>query len=127
LRCIFVPQAIVHHVGSASTGKRSDFAVYHGHRNLVWTFFKDMPSTLFWFYLPLHIAINFFFLIYFSLKGQGRAIWRAKWDALRGLPAMLKKRQAVQRGRKVSIAEIHRAMSRNWLTPFITALKRKSG
>lgn len=127
LRCLFVPQAIVHHVGSASTGKRSDFAVYHGHRNLVWTFFKDMPSTLFWFYLPLHIAINFFFLIYFSFKGQGRAIWRAKWDALRGLPTTLKKRQAVQRERKVSIAEIHRAMSRNWLTPFITALKRKSG
>ncbi len=127
LRCIFVPQAIVHHVGSASTGKRSDFAVYHGHRNLAWTFFKDMPSVLFWFYLPFHIAINFFFLIYFSFIGQGRVIWRAKWDALRGLPAMLKKRQAIQQGRKNSITKLHRAMSRNWLTPFITALKRRNG
>ncbi|MBI5966094.1 MAG: glycosyltransferase family 2 protein [Chloroflexi bacterium] len=127
LRCVFVPQAIVHHVGSASTGKRSDFSVYHGHRNLVWTYFKDMPAALFWFYLPLHIAINSFFLIYFSFKGQGRAIWRAKWDALRGLPAMLKKRQAIQLGRKISIAELHQIMSRNWLTPFITAIKRRNG
>lgn len=127
LRCILVPQAIVHHVGSASTGKRSDFSVYHGHRNLVWTFFKDMPTALFWFYLPLHLAVNFFFLLYFSLKGQGHAIWRAKWHALRGLPAMLKKRQAIQHGRKTSIAELHRAMSRNWLAPFITALKRRNG
>jgi len=126
LRCIFVPQAVVHHVGSASTGKKSSFAIYHGHRNLVWTFFKDMPSTLFWLYLPLHIAVNIFFLIYFTLNGQGRAIWRAKWDALRGLPAVIKKRQSVQRGRKVSIRELHGAMSRNWLTPFITALNRKN-
>jgi GT2 family glycosyltransferase len=45
-RCLYVPDAIVHHVGSASTGKLSDFVVYYGHRNLVWTFFKDMPGTL---------------------------------------------------------------------------------
>ncbi len=126
LRCIFVPHATVQHVGSASTGKKSSFSIYHGHRNLVWTFFKDMPSTLFWFYLPLHIAVNFFFLIYFTLTGQARAIWCAKWDALRGLPAMIKKRHNVQRERKASITEIHRAMSRNWLTPFITALNRKN-
>ena len=126
LTCMLVPQALVHHVGSASTGKRSDFSVYYGHRNLVWTYFKDMPSFLFWLYLPLHIAVNFFFLIYFSLIGQGRIIWRAKWDALRVLPRLLKKRRAIQFQRKVSVADIHRVMSRNWLTPFLSFLKRKS-
>jgi GT2 family glycosyltransferase len=50
-----VPQAVVHHVGSASTGKESDFSLYYVHRNLVWTFFKDMPAILFFYYLPLHI------------------------------------------------------------------------
>jgi GT2 family glycosyltransferase len=126
LSCFLVPQAVVHHVGSASTGKRSDFSVYYGHRNLVWTYFKNMPLGLFWLYLPLHIVVNFFFLIYFTLKGQGRVIWCAKLDALRGLPAMLKKRQAVQRDRQVSAAEIHRMLSRNWFTPFLAFLKRKS-
>ncbi len=33
--------------------------------------------------------------IYFTLKGQGHTIWRAKWDALRGLPMILKKRRKV--------------------------------
>ncbi len=126
LTCMLVPQAIVHHVGSGSTGKRSDFSVYYGHRNLVWTYFKDMPSVLFWLYLPLHIFVNFFFLIYFTLKGQGHTIWRAKWDALRGLPMMVKKRHEVQLQRKVTVVEIHRVMSRNWLTPFLAFLKRKS-
>lgn len=125
LSCFLVPQAVVHHVGSASTGKRSDFSVYYGHRNLVWTYFKNMPLGLFWLYLPLHIVVNFFFLIYFTLRGQGRVIWRAKLDALRGLPAMLKKRLAVQRDRQVLAAEIHRMLSRNWFTPFLAFLKRK--
>lgn len=126
LTCMLVPQAIVHHVGSGSTGKRSDFSVYYGHRNLVWTYFKDMPWVLFWLYLPLHIFVNFFFLIYFTIKGQGHTIWRAKWDALRGLPMILKKRREVQLQRRVTVAEIHRVMSRNWLTPFLAFLKRKS-
>lgn len=126
LSCVLVPQAIVRHVGSASTGKKSDFSIYYGHRNLVWTYFKDMPSVLFWSYLPLHIAVNFFFLIYFTLKGHGRVIWRAKLDAIRDLPAILRKRHAVQLQRRISIAAIHRAMSRNWLSPFLFFLKRKS-
>ena len=125
LSCWLVPGAVVHHVGSASTGKNSAFSVYYGHRNLVWTYFKDMPAGLFWLCLPLHLAVNFFFLIYFTLKGQGRVIARAKWDALRGLPAVLKKRGAIQRDRRVSAAGLHRVMSRNWLSPFLAFVKRK--
>lgn len=127
LNCVLVPQAIVHHVGSASTGKKSDFSIYYGHRNLVWTYFKDMPSTLFWLYLPLHIVVSFFFLFYFTFKGRGSAIWHAKLDAIRGLPMILKKRRKVQHQLKTSIVEIHSVMSRNWLTPFLSFIKRNSG
>ncbi len=126
LTCMLVPHAVVHHVGSASTGKKSSFSVYYGHRNLVWNYFKNMPSALFWLYFPLHIAINLLFLIHFTIKGQGSAIWRAKMDALRGIPSMLKKRRIIQRERRVSTAEIHRVMSRNWLAPFLESVKRKS-
>jgi GT2 family glycosyltransferase len=35
-KALSVPDAVVYHVGSATTGgQHSDFAVYHGHRNLV--------------------------------------------------------------------------------------------
>jgi len=125
LRCLLIPQAVVHHIGSASTGNRSDFSVYYGHRNLVWNYFKDMPSPLFWLYLPLHGLMNFINLIYFTIRGQGRVIWRAKLDAFLGLPAILKKRRVVQCDRQVSSAEIHRVMSRNWWAPFLTFLRRK--
>ena len=43
--CLYVPTSVTHHVGSGTTGgQNSDFAVYHGHRNLVWTYVKDMPG-----------------------------------------------------------------------------------
>jgi GT2 family glycosyltransferase len=126
LSCMLVPRAVVHHVGSASTGKKSDFSIYYGHRNLTWTYFKDMPSTLFWLYLPLHILVSFFFLVYFTFKGKGNAIWRAKLDAIRGLPRILRKRREVQLQLKIPIVEIHRVISRNWLTPFSSFIKRKS-
>jgi GT2 family glycosyltransferase len=44
---MYVPDAVVHHVGSATAGGQcSDFSVYHGHRHLVWTFVKNMPGVL---------------------------------------------------------------------------------
>lgn len=126
LTCMLIPRAVVHHVGSASTGKRSDFSVYYGHRNLVWTYFKNMPSSLLWLFLPLHILVGVFFLMYFTLRGQGSAIWRAKIDAVRGLPRILKKRREVQSSRSVTTADLYRVMSRNWMTPFVEFLKRRS-
>jgi GT2 family glycosyltransferase len=117
-RCLVIPDAVVHHVGSASTGNASDFVIYHGHRNLVWTFFKDMPGPLLWLYLPLHILMNLYSLLAFTVRGRAGVIFRAKWDAVRGLPTMLRKRRSAQAGRTASSSEIRRAMRHNLIEPF---------
>ena len=44
-KCLYIPEAVVHHVGSASTGKHSNFSVYYGYRNMIWTFVKNMPAA----------------------------------------------------------------------------------
>ena len=113
-RCLYVPDAIVHHVGSATTGKDSDFSVYHGHRNVVWTYVKNMPGLLFWLYLPLHIAANIYIVMRYALKGRWRVILRAKWDAIKGLPRMWKKRRVIQARRSVSAWEIRKTMEKGW-------------
>jgi GT2 family glycosyltransferase len=123
-RCLYVPEAIVHHVGSASTGKRSDFSVYYGYRNMIWTFFKNMPSPLFWVFLPLHIITVLFFMFYLTLRGQGRTIFKAVYDAIRGLPAMLEKRKKIQRDRKVSSSELLRVMSTGLFEPYLEFIRR---
>ena len=117
LKCIYIPAAVVHHVGTASTGAKGYISTYYGHRNLVWTYVKDMPKPWFWIYLPLHLAVDLLTIPYFMLSGRGRAIWRAKIDALRGLPAALKKRAAIQAQRSVPPAEVLGVMSRNPFAP----------
>ena len=115
-RCLYVPQSVAHHVGSGTTGgQKSDFSVYHGHRNLVWTFVKNMPDLLFWLLLPLHVALNLVSIIWFALRGQDRVILRAKRDALLGLPRMWRKRQQIQEARTASIGEIWRMLDKRLL------------
>lgn len=112
-RCMLVPDAVALHVGSATTaGKHSDFAVYHGQRNLVWAFIKNMPGALFWMLLPFHLAINAANLVRFALRGQGKVVLRAKWDAIKGLRKMWLKRRGVQAGRVASIEDIWRAIDK---------------
>jgi GT2 family glycosyltransferase len=115
-RCLLVPDAVAYHVGSATTGgQHSDFAIYHGHRNLVWTYVKNMPGALFWLLLPTHIALNLVTIVWFSIRGKGRVILRAKYDALCGIPYMWKKRRDIQKNRKASAGEIWKALNKSIL------------
>jgi len=110
-RFLYIPRAQVRHVGSASHGQASDFARYHGHRNLVWTFVKNMPASLLWRYLPGHILFNLLSLMVFTLAGQPRALWRAKWHALKGLPRVLRERRALQACRTAPAADLDKLMA----------------
>jgi GT2 family glycosyltransferase len=112
-RALYVPDAVVRHVGSATSGgQHSDFALYHGHRNLVWTYVKNMPGALFWLCLPLHILLNLVTVLVFTARGRGGVLLRAKRDALKGLPAMWVKRRAIQKRRRVSIGGIWRVLDK---------------
>jgi len=112
-RCLYVPSAVVMHVGSVTSGgKQSNFAVYHGHRNLVWTYVKNMPGWLFWACMPLHLLMNLVTVIMFIGRGKGRVILRAKRDAILGLPKMWEKRREIQKNRLVPIREIWRVLDK---------------
>ena len=114
-RSLLVPDAIVRHVGSATSGgQQSDFAVYHGHRNLVWCYVKNMPPALFWPLLPLHLAMNLAAIVAYTLRGQARIILKAKRDALYGLPMAWRKRKHIQANRTASYAEIWRSMRKTF-------------
>ncbi len=94
---LYVPSAVVHHVGSTTFGINSDFSLYHSHRNLVWTFFKNMPTGLLLKYLPAHIMVNLSYMLYYTFRGRGRVLWKAKWDAICGLPLIFDKRKEIQK------------------------------
>ena len=109
----YVPDAVAHHVGTATTGGQwADFAVYHGFRNQVWTFIKNMPGFLFWLMLPLHLALNLASIFLFSIRGQAKVIFKAKKDALRGVPLMWKKRQDIQHKRIASSKDVWKVLDK---------------
>jgi GT2 family glycosyltransferase len=117
--CYYLPQAVVRHAGSGSTAPRSELVIFYGHRNLVWTFFKDMPGWLFWVMLIPHLLVNLLYLLaalFFPFRG---AMARAKWAALKGLPMAWEKRRLVQSTRKVSVGSIARLLDWNPLAPLI--------
>ena len=111
-RCLFLPDVIVDHVGSALSGKGSTFSVYHAHRNFVWTYLRNMPGHLVWVYLPAHLAASLASMAVFIRKGMGGTILRAKWDAFRALPVTLRERRAIQARRRVSPDVMRARMAR---------------
>jgi GT2 family glycosyltransferase len=101
-KCIYVPDAVAYHRASSSIVYDSPTSVYYGHRNLEWTYVKNMPHRLlirtFW----LHIIYDIVALLFFAAKGRIVDFLKAKRDALRGLSKMLGKRRQIQKIRTVS-------------------------
>jgi GT2 family glycosyltransferase len=116
-KCLYIADAIARHYGSAVTGERSDFSTYHGQRNLVWVYVKNMPPQLFWVLLPYHIVLNLAALIGCVFRGQGRVAFRAKIDALRGLARTWRKRRSIQRKRRISAARVWSLLDGGWPGP----------
>ena len=119
LNCLYVPCAQVAHIGSASFGGEGSTTIYQTQRNMVWTYFKNMPGTLLWRYLPAHIIANCFYLLNYSLKGHAKTVWKAKFDALRGLPKMLRKRKTIQKQIKIKSNEIIPTLDHSLLGPYL--------
>ena len=118
-RCLYIPEAIVEHIGSATLGDQSNFALYHWQRNFIWSYIQNMPSTLLWRTLPAHIMANIIYQVNYGLRGRGRILWNAKIDAFRGFPRALHKRQEIQKNRKVKNKELLRKMEGGWLQPYL--------
>jgi len=112
-RALQVSDAVVQHAGSISAGAApSGFAAYHGMRNLIWTFVKNMPGPLFWPLLPAHAALVKLLLLRALLQGNGRPAWRGIVHAVAALPAIWAERRAVQARRRASAWRIAAAL--NW-------------
>ncbi|EJL28286.1 putative glycosyltransferase [Caulobacter sp. AP07] len=110
---LLLPAARVEHVGSASTGVRSDFAVFHGSRNRIWTFLKNTPPLLLWLTTPLHVAVTAGLLLLHARRGDAAPVVRGIRAALKreALDPILASRRALQAGRKAGSWDILRAMA----------------
>ena len=108
----YVPDAVVHHVGGASSRSDGCLAAALGHRNLVWTLVKNMPGPLLAASLPAHFLQTILAAVVLARRGHAAAFVRAKLDAVRGFPNVWRKRRQVQASRVASVAAIWRAIDK---------------
>ncbi len=114
-RCLYVPDSVVYHVGSVSTGgKRSATATRLGTRNGLLLLVKNLPGPLVWSSLPSIVLGQISRLLVVSLSPGGpRAHLEGLVEAWRLLPKMLKKRRHIQDGRRVSDVYLRELLGRS--------------
>ena len=106
-RCRYVPAAVLYHRGSATLGRGiTDFNGYHLWRNPIWLIAKCYPAGALWRHAP-ELLRGQLGNLYVAVRTRKLRVWmRAMRDALRGLPAALRKRRAVQRTRVITAAQL---------------------
>ncbi len=109
---LLAPNAVVDHVGSASTGARSDFSLFHGSRNRIWVFVKNTPAAL-WWTAPIHVLATLVLLARHVTRGEAAPVWRGIMAALKDLGPALAARRELQATRTASAGEISAAMTWN--------------
>lgn len=95
-RCGTVPTAIVHHIGSATSGRESDFSVCLIMRNKVNILVKDVPGVLLLRWSPFILLVQVLLFLRYCLHGQWRPALQAYAGAARLFPLMMAKRKTIQ-------------------------------
>lgn len=102
-RCLYVPDAVIYHIGSATASRMSEFKLFLLLRNSLFLFFQ---------YMPLRTILRFG--PYMSIWPVHHAIWagepirialRAMAGFVRHLPAVLGRRRWVRSHRRISPSE----------------------
>jgi N-acetylglucosaminyl-diphospho-decaprenol L-rhamnosyltransferase len=112
-RCQFVPDASVRHAGSALSGRGSRFAVFHGVRNGVWTYVKNMPGVLLLLTSPVWVLGAILLLLRGIVRGQFRATLDGLLAGIGGVGHALRARKAIKAARRVAPADLARAFTWN--------------
>ncbi len=111
-RCVFAPRAVVYHKLSATGGGK--LASYFVGRNTLWVVAKNLPGSLWRRYWTRIIAAQLR-VTRDALRGwrgeAARARLRGQLAGLKGLPAMLAKRRAIQSARRASDSYLDGALT----------------
>jgi GT2 family glycosyltransferase len=125
-KCIYTPQAVVHHLHSASSSNYSPLKAFLVERNRIWVAVKSFPVSF------LILGLSYTILRYFyqavgALTGKGAAgkfakeankfelikiLIKANVSAFLGLPKMLKKRREIMKKKRIANREIYTLLKR---------------
>lgn len=127
--CLYVPQAVVHHDYSVSSGRASRLKAYYVERNRLWTVAKNFPIAL-WPLVPVYTLWRYLFHLWAMITGHGLAAeftrdgekwWRlvlivgsAHLQALSHLPVLLAKRSRIRQKAQLGTWQFWRLLRRHY-------------
>ena len=124
-RCLYVPGAVVYHMGSASTGgKRSAVATSLGTRNSLDLLVKNLPLSTVPHVAPFFLAGQLARLLTAAAAGTSGAHLEGLAGAWRHLPLMLRKRARIQKAKRISDAEVRRLLRESSLAATASIARR---
>ncbi|CAN5529633.1 glycosyltransferase family 2 protein [soil metagenome] len=124
-RCLYVPDAVVYHMGGASTGgKRSATATRLGTRNSLSLLVKNLPVSIVPHLLPFFVPAQLARLLTAVATGTWRAHTEGLSEAWQHLPSMLKKRREIQDSKTVSDAYVRRLLGESSLAAVASIARR---
>ena len=125
-KCLYVPEAVVHHHHSATSGPYSREKIYWVERNRFWLAVKNFPLPLL-LLSPILTVNRWAWNLLAAAVGRGSAgnfrretslvallteVVRSQRDGFRLLGQMLEKRRHVMAGRRISNLEFYRLLRR---------------
>ncbi|MCX5844692.1 MAG: glycosyltransferase family 2 protein [Deltaproteobacteria bacterium] len=96
-KCMYVPTSRVVHIHGGTANAGSDTAVYYVNRNFLWYVIKNFPFRTFVISLPWILGRNCAVIFYYTLSGKFQTILKAKADALKLLPLLIRKRRGLNK------------------------------
>ena len=125
-KVMYVPTALVYHKVRSSIGKMSPKAVYYTLRNSEFVKAKNIPLSLFLSCLTMFILGMVSEFLYFAMKHKHPILYfKAKADALRMLPVMLKKRRINLKRMRVCSRDLREIMTPAFERSFLRNKLRK--
>jgi GT2 family glycosyltransferase len=105
-KCIYLPEAKVYHIGTATVGLYSDRYIYLCKRNDLFVLIRNYSLSMYFRYLLTILKHQFNDIKYFTYRGQGIVLFKSKLDALKMLLPMLFRRFRIQGSRTVPDSKI---------------------
>jgi len=110
--CIYVPAAVVYHVGSATAGRNSDFALRLATRNQLLLVVRNYPWPCVLTQLPKVLHAHYWIARGAWSEGRLGVVLSAYASFLRHLPAALVARRRIQATRRASVADLESVLDR---------------
>ena len=114
LKCLYVPDAVVYHIGSASTGSTyNDFTLFYLARNLVSVIVKNYPCKVFFMASPRIIVYLIAIQAYYILKGFGLNYTKGLISGIGMIKRMLVKRREIMSRKVLTDIELIKMFKEN--------------